>query len=156
MEPAKIASNFEILFSQKLSYNCSISITDKSLTEISFYTRDFKTDQPFKLVNAKINIPYVGNFEGVTKNGISSRSRILTYIDDELLCDSSILSNSPWNLKNLNIDGFITDLKPGKHTLRLKACVNFGTLYIPYLNKNFIEYTIEPKLSCGILITGHN
>ena len=104
----------------------------------------------------KIYIPFVGKAEGVAQNGSSSRSRILTFIDGEFVCDSSILSNSDWNLKNLNIDGFITDLKPGKHTLRLKACVNFGTLYIPFINQNYIEYTIEPKLSCGILITGHN
>ena len=128
---------------------------DKSLTEVSFYTRDFTTEGSFKLVNIKINIPFVGNNEG-NRNGCLCRNRILAYIDDELACDSSITSYTEWNLQNLNIDGFITDLKPGKHTLRIKACVNFGTLYIPFLNNSYIELTIKPPLSCGMLITGFN
>ena len=152
MESTKINSNFEILLSQKLTFNCSISIDEKTLTEVSFYTRDFTTKESFKLVNIKINIPFVWNKEG-NKNGANSRNRILTYIDDELACDSSITSYTELNLQILNIDGFITDLKPGKHTLRIKACVNFGTLYIPFLNKNYVEYTITPPLSCGMLIT---
>ena len=155
MESTKISSNFEILLSQKLTFNCSITIDENKLTEVSFYTRDFTTKESFKLVNIKINIPFVGNSAG-NKNGALSRNRILTYIDDELACDSSITSNTEWNLQNLNIDGFITDLKPGKHTLRIKACVNFGTLYIPFLNKSYEEYTINPPLSCGMLITGFN
>ena len=44
----------------------------------------------------------------------------------------------------------------GKHTLRIKACVNFGTLHIPFINQSYIEYTTKPSLSCGILITGNN
>ena len=155
MLPTNPPSNFQILLSQKLKFNCSISIDDKSLTEVSFYTRDFTTEENFKLINVKINIPFVGNNEG-NRNGCLTRNRILTYIDDELACDSSITSYKEWELQNLNIDGFITDLKPGKHTLRIKACVNFGTLYIPFLNKSYIEYTINPPLSCGMLITGFN
>ena len=138
-----------------MSFNSSITIQDKSLTEVSFYTRDFTTEENFKLINVKINIPLVGNNEG-NRNGCLCRNRILTYIDDQLACDSSITSYTEWNLQNLNIDGFITDLKPGKHTLRIKACVNFWTLYIPFLNKSYNEFTIKPPLSCGILITGHN
>ena len=155
MECLKESSNFKILLSQKLTFNCSITINDNSLTEVSFYSRDFTTEEPFKLVNIKINIPFVGNNEG-NRNGCMSRNRILTYIDDELACDSSITSYTAWNLQNLNIDGFITDLKPGKHTLRIKACVNFGTLHIPFINQSYIEYTTKPSLSCGILITGNN
>ena len=71
--------------------NCSITIQDKSLTEVSFYTRDFTTEESFKLVNIKINIPFVGNNEG-NRDGALTRNRILTYIDDELACDSSITS----------------------------------------------------------------
>ena len=59
MESTKINSNFEILLSQKLTFNCSISIDEKTLTEVSFYTRDFTTKESFKLVNIKINIPFV-------------------------------------------------------------------------------------------------
>ena len=55
---------FKILLSQKLTFNCSIIIQDKSLTEVSFYTRDFTTEESFKLVNIKINILLVGNNEG--------------------------------------------------------------------------------------------
>ncbi len=113
MLPTNPPSNFKILLSQKLKFNCSISIDDKSLTEVSFYTRDFTTEENFKLINVKINIPFVGNNEG-NRNGCLTRNRILTYIDDELACDSSITSYKEWELQNLNIDGFIIDLKPGK------------------------------------------
>ena len=91
MLPTNPPSNFKILLSQKLKFNCSISIDDKSLTEVSFYTRDFTTEENFKLINVKINIPFVWNNEG-NRNGCLTRNRILTYIDDELACDSSITS----------------------------------------------------------------
>ena len=82
MDTPKICSNFKILLSQKLTFNCSIMIDDISLTEVSFYTRDFTTEESFKLLNIKINIPFVGNNEG-NRNGFLCRNRILTYIDDQ-------------------------------------------------------------------------
>ena len=54
-----------------------------------------------------LDIPFTGN------QCSRSRSRILLYFGDELLCDGTIFNQNEWELKPLNLEGIVVDVKPG-------------------------------------------
>lgn len=138
----------KILFQQNLEYIASVLINQKELIEVPYYTREFKTEQIYNIVQVNINIP----FSGIGKE--SSRAKILTYLDNEKICDSSIHSRVDYELKPLTIIGYVKNLPIGNHKIKILACVDQGTLNLPHLYENNIEYTIKPIISGSMTIIG--
>ena len=138
----------KILFQQNLEYNASVLINQKELTEVPYYTREFKTEQIYNIVQVNINIP----FTGIDKEW--GRAKILTYLDNEKICDSSILSRFDYELKPLTIIGYVKNLPIGNHKIKILACVDQGTLNLPHLYETCIEYTIKPIVSGSMTIIG--
>ena len=138
----------KILFQQNLEYIASVLINQKELTEVPYYTREFKTEQIYNIVQVNINIP----FTAIDKEW--SRARILTYLDNEKICDSSIHSRLDYELKPLTIIGYVKNLPIGNHKIKILACVDQGTLNLPHLWEKGIEYTIKPIVSGSMTIIG--
>ena len=138
----------KILFQENLEYIASVLINQKELTEVPYYTREFKTEQIYNIVQVNINIP----FTGIDKEW--SRAKILTYLDNEKICDSSILSRFDYELKPLTIIGYVKNLPIGNHKIKILACVDQGTLNLPHLYEKCIEYTIKPIVSGSMTIIG--
>ena len=138
----------KILFQQNLEYIAPVLINQKELTEVPYYTREFKTEQIYNIVQVNINIP----FTAIDKEW--SRARILTYLDNEKICDSSILSRLDYDLKPLTIIGYVKNLPIGNHKIKILACVDQGTLNLPHLWVKKIEYTIKPIVSGSMTIIG--
>jgi hypothetical protein len=138
----------KILFQQKLEYIAPVLIDQKELTEVPYYTREFKTEQIYSIVQVNINIPYT------SIDTDCSHGKILTYLDNEMICDSTIHSRHQWELKPLTIIGYVKNLPIGNHKIKILACVDKGTLNLPHLNKGYIEYTIKPIVSGSMTIIG--
>ena len=142
-------SSVHIIKNERINYNSTIKISSPQLTEVYHYSREFKTLHEFKILTVILNIPFTGNYTA------GSRSRILLYLDDELLCDGTFYTNS-WELKPLHLEGIAVDVKPGNHKVKLMCCVDKGELNIPHYNVIGIEHTIKPELSGKMVIIGQN
>ena len=138
----------KILFQQKLEYIAPVLIDQKELTEVPYYTREFKTEQIYNIVQVNINIPYT------SMDTDGSHGKILTYLDNEMICDSTIHNRYQWELKPLTIIGYVKNLPIGNHKIKILACVDKGTLNLPHLWKTCIEYTIKPIVSGSMTIIG--
>ena len=141
--------SLEIIKNEKINFNEDITIVSKKWEEIYYYTREFETKANFKLVTINLNIPFTGT---TTKWG---RARILLYLDEEVIGDSSIHGcNSGTCLRPLNIMGTKINLNHGKHKMKLMALTD-STLWIPHYCPPGIEGT-EPKLAAYLTIIGQN
>ena len=138
----------KILFQQKLEYIAPVLIDQKELIEVPYYTREFKTEKIYNIVQVNINIPYTSMDEE------NSHGKILTYLDNEMISDSTIHNRYPWELKPLTIIGYVKNLPIGNHKIKILACVDRGTLNLPHLYKSCIEYTIKPIVSGSMTIIG--
>ena len=138
----------KILFQQKLEYIAPVLIDQKELTEVPYYSREFKTEQIYNIVQVNINIPYT------SMDTDYSHGKILTYLDNEMICDSTIHNQYQWELKPLTIIGYVKNLPIGNHKIKILACVDKGTLNLPHLCKTCIEYTIKPIVSGSMTIIG--
>ena len=76
---------YHILIREVSEITGPITINQKSLTNVAFYTRKIIAIRDYMVVNVNINIPLTGNASG------GHYSRIITYFDDEVICDSTIL-----------------------------------------------------------------
>ncbi|KAG4104423.1 hypothetical protein H8356DRAFT_926908 [Neocallimastix lanati (nom. inval.)] len=141
----------DILYSQKIMYNSNVTVFNRDFTEVAFYSRNFCATKDYNFVKVELNIPFTGI------DNANHRARIVVYIDDEVICDSTIHTPANWILYPLFISGFSLNVKEGMHMFKIKACVDDGgTLYIPHVNPDCIESTKEPKISGSLLITGTN
>lgn len=139
----------KILFYQKLEYISPVLIDQQELTEVPYYTREFKTEKIYNIVQVNINIPYT------SMDKDASHGKILTYLDNEMICDSTIYNRFQWELKPLTIMGYVKNLPKGNHKIKILACVDKGsTLNLPHLWKSCIEYTIKPIVSGSMTIIG--
>ena len=138
----------KILFYQKLEYISPVLVDQTSLTEVPYYTREFKTEDNYQIVQVNINIPYT------SMDKEYSHGRILTYLDNEMINDSTIHNRFDWEIKPLTIMGYIQNLQKGNHKIKILACVDKGTLNIPHIWKTSIEYTIRPIISGSMTIIG--
>ena len=143
--------SFDKLLCQTIKYNDSIKIDSKSLIEVYHYTRIFNTNKKYKMCTVRLSIPFTGN-----NGGLGARSRILLYLDEELICDGSMHNGIQWELKPLQLYGEVFELKPGEHTVRLKCCVSGNELYIPHYNIKGAEFTIKPEISGKMVVLGFN
>jgi hypothetical protein len=140
---------YHIILSEISEITGSITINQKSLTNVSFYTRKIKTITDYMAVNVMINIPLTGNDSG------GHYSRILTYFDDEIICDSTIYNSDGWELKPLTINGFAKNVRRGEHTITIKAAVSAGTLHIPRFDVNSVTETIKPRIQYSYFVAGY-
>ena len=143
-------SNLDILKNETIKYNNSIEISFKKLDEVYYYSRDINTTKDYKLISIKLNIPLVAIDE--KKN----YARILLYFDNQMIYDGSMWSHVEWEMKPLNLEGIVTDIKKGEHKLKLKCCVSGGKLQIPYCDTSSILYSIKPELSGKLIVIGQN
>ena len=126
-----------------------ITINQKSLTNVAFYTRKVKAITDYMVVNVNINIPLTGNDSG------GQYSRIITYFDDEVICDSTIYNSDAWELKPLTINGYVKNVRQGEHTITIKAAVSAGTLHIPRFDSNSVAETIKPRIQYSYFVAGY-
>ena len=143
-------SCLNIIMNETIKYNNSILIQSNTLIETYHYSRTFNIDMNFKLINIKLNIPLVG----IDKE--KQYARILLYFDDEMICDGSIWSHIPWELKPLFLEGIATNVKEGNHKIKLMCCVTGGSLNIPYFDTKSVLFKIKPELSSKLIVIGQN
>ena len=142
--------SIHVIRNETINYNNSIVINSRKLSEVFCYSREFKTPHDIKVLTVKLDIPFTGN------DTIGSRSRILLYLDDTLLCDGTMHNQDQWELKPLHLEGICVDVKPGIHKLKLMCCVDKGNLHIPHYHTAYIEHTIDPKISGKLVIIEQN
>ena len=145
-----IKNNLEIIKNETIKYNSAIIVRTKELSEVYHYSRSFYIENDYKLITVKLNIPLVGIDR--SKN----YSRILLYLDNEMICDGSIWSHVEWELKPINLEGIGANIKKGEHSIKLMCSVTEGALNIPYYDINSALYTIKPELSSKLIIIGQN
>ena len=143
-------SSIHIIKNERINYNNSVKISSTQLTEVFYYSREFKTFHDIKVLTVKLDIPFTGN------EAVGTRSRILLYLDDHLLCDGTMYNQVNWELKPLHLEGTVVDIKPGNHKIKLMCCVNGGILHIPHVDPQSIENTIKPPISGNLLIIAQN
>ncbi len=150
--PPKPISNgsMDIIKNEKIRYNNSIIISSTQLTEVFHYSREFITQIDYKFIIVKLNIPFTGN------DSQGKRSRILLYLDDDVLCDGTKFNQVPWELHPIHLEGIKLNVQPGNHKIKLMCCVDGGNLNIPHYNTNLIEYTIKPEIFSTLVIIGQN
>ena len=140
---------YHILLHEVSEMTGKITINQKSLTNIAFYTRKVKAITDYMVVNVNINIPLTGN------ENAGQYSRIITYFDNEIICDSTIYNTDAWELKPLAINGYVKNVRQGEHTITIKAAVSAGTLYIPYFDSNSVAETIKPRIQYSYFVAGY-
>ena len=140
----------DILKEEKITYSASVTFNCKALEEIQFYTREFTTTKNYKLCTVNLNIPMTGN------DTAGSRTRILLYLDDEMIFDASCYDPNNCCLKSLIISANKINLLAGFHKLKLMGCVDQGNFNIPHFSTNCIENTISPKTSGRLCVIGQN
>ena len=101
------------------------------------------------VVNVNINIPLTGN------ENAGQYSRIITYFDNEIICDSTIYNTDAWELKPLTINGYVKNVRQGEHTITVKAAVSAGTLLIPHFYSLGIAETIKPRIQYSYFVAGY-
>ena len=139
----------DIIKEEKISYSSSVTFNYKTLEEIQFYTREFTTIKDYKLCTVDLNIPMTG------KDTVG-RTRLLLYLDDEMIFDASSHDPCNWCLNPLIISAKKINLLAGFHRLKLMGCVDSGNFNIPHFNIGFIEETINPRISGRLCIIGQN
>ena len=140
---------YHILLHEVSEMTGRIAITQKSLTNVAFYTRKVKAITDYMVVNVNINIPLTGNDSG------GQYSRIITYFDDEVICDSTIYNSDAWELKPITINGYVKNVRQGEHTITIKAAVSAGTLHIPRFDSNSVAETIKPRIQYSYFVAGY-
>ena len=125
-------------------------VNTKELSEVYHYSRSFTTDIDCKLITVKLNIPLVGI------NEKKNYSRILLYLDNDMICDGSIWSHVEWELKPIYLEGIGVNIKKGDHSVKLMCSVAGGKLNIPYFDTSCALNTIKPPLSSKLIIIGQN
>ena len=138
----------KILFYKQYKYSSSILVHEKDLTEVPYYTSEFLTEQDYNIVQVNINIPFTYISE-------SGHAKILTYLDKEMICDSTIYA--PTNvIRPLTIIGYTQNVAKEKHIIKIMACSQEGegVLNLPHINPRCIEYTIKPIVSGSVKIIG--
>jgi hypothetical protein len=140
---------YHILLHEVSEITGPITINQKSLTNVAFYTRKVKAITDYMVVNVNINIPLTGN------DSPWQYSRIITYFDDEVICDSTIYNTDAWEMKPLTINGYVKNVRQGEHTITIKAAVSAGTLHIPHFNPVYIVETIKPRIQYSYFVAGY-
>ena len=140
---------YHILLHEVSEITGPITLNQKSLTNVAFYTRKVKAIRDYMVVNVNINIPLTGN------NIAGQYSRIITYFDNEVICDSTIYNTDAWELKPLTINGYVKNVRQGEHTITVKAAVSAGTLCIPHFDSNSVVETIKPRIQYSYFVAGY-
>ena len=143
-------SNMNIIKDERIGYNQSVIVNSRQLAEIFYYSREFITNINFNLCTIQLTIPYSGI------RGYNTVARILLYLDNEVIYDSSIYSKEAYILRPLNLSGHKCNLLAGHHKIKLLACTNNAELHIPHLNPKGEENMIQPPISGSYLVIGFN
>ena len=125
-------------------------VTSKELNEAYYYSRSFHIDNDYKLITVKLNIPLVA----IDKK--QNYSRILLFLDEEMICDGTIYSHVEWELKPIYLEGIGVNIKKENHLVKLMCSVSGGALNIPYFDTTSQLNTIKTELSSKLIIIGQN
>ena len=148
--PNPMSTAMKLIHFEKIEFSHSVEIKSKELQEVPWCQKQFYTEKDLSLCTININIPYVGP---ICNQGNSSK--IVLFLDNEPLYTGQINTHSINPLIPLFISCDKPYLKSGLHKLSLKACVtNGGNLNIPHVNRDNIEFTVEPKNFSTIKILG--
>ncbi len=148
--PNPMSTTMKIIHFERINFDNSVEIKSTYLQEVPWCQKKFYTDKELSLCTVNINIPYVGNIHDQDW----TQSKIVLYLDEEPIYTGMINSHTMNRLSPLFISGDKTYLKPGNHTISLKACViKGGNLNIPHFNRDCLEL-IEPKIFASIKILG--
>jgi hypothetical protein len=139
----------DVVHDEKIYYTYSVTFTDTSLKEIPFYTREFQTVTSYSYCRILLSIPFTSN------DSPSSRNRLVLYLDEEPIYDTTMHNEAAWTLIPISIIATKINLTKGNHKITLKAAVSGGTLNIPHYNIGCIESTIDPAIFGRFTITGY-
>jgi hypothetical protein len=135
-----------VLHKEDFKYTSSVTCNSATLAAIPFYGRAFNAPANFSLCTISLCIPFTGN------DTATSRSRVLVYLDSELIYDATMYGQVAWQLVPINIHAYKVGLACGQHSLNVYACVDKGNLNIPHYNSACIEGTTQPSLSGSLTI----
>ena len=148
--PNPMSTTMKLIHFEKISFDYSVEIKSRELQEVPWCQKKFYIDKDLSLCTININIPYVGPIYDKWNS-----SKIVLFLDDEPIYTGQINSHSINQLNPLFISADKPYLKSGLHNLSLKACVTEGgNLNIPFIDRNNIEFTVEPKNFATIKILG--
>ena len=139
----------DVVHDEKILYSKSITYGETSLKEIPFYTREFQTIISYSYCRILLSIPFTSNDSPCT------RSRLVLYLDEEPIYDTTIHDTTGWSLIPISIVASKISLTKGKHKITLRAAVSGGTLNIPHFNGDCIESSINPKIFGRFTIMGY-
>ena len=148
--PTPMSTSMKLLHFERITFDNSVEITSKELQIVPWCQKTFYADKDLSLCTISINIPYVGNLY----TDAHMQSKIVLFLDDEPIYTGQFNSHTVNLFRPVFITADKPYLKAGQHKIILKACVNRGNLNIPHVNKECIEYKIEPKNFATIKIMG--
>ena len=148
--PNPMSTTMKLIHFEKINFDYSVEIKSQELQEVSWCQNQFYTDKELSLCTIGINIPYVSPILNQWNS-----SKIVLFLEDEPIYTGQINIHSMNPLNPLFISADKPCLKSGLHKLSLKACVTKGgNLNISHVNRDNIEFTVEPKNFATIKILG--
>ena len=144
--PKNIISNAHLIKHEVIGFNCEIKSNSKDFEELYHYSREFNVTNNYSFCSVTYSIPFVCSYQ--------CRSRILLYLDDEVLDDCTMHCLKD-DLRPLKLSGIFENLQIGRHKVKIMACTDGGTLVIPHINPPFIEITKSPKITARLDIIGY-
>ncbi len=153
--PNPMSTTMKLIHFEKIDFDETVGIKSQKLELVPWCQKIFYTDKPISLCTVNINIPYVGNTGNYNDNTWNS-TKIVLFLDDEPIYTGQFNSHTGNLFRPLLISADKPYLKEGTHNISLKACVarEGHMLAIPFVDKNNIDYTVEPKNFATIKIIG--
>ena len=143
-----IEANKPFHVTKKFTYTASIHVTSTSWVEVGHYTTKFTVPADLAFLHVGLHIPFTASEQAHV------RSRIRLTLDDQDVSDSTIFGGSTWQLTDVNLNGVVSDVRAGEHTLKLMACVSNGTLHVPHYNTGLSEHTQGPSIFANMFAYG--
>ena len=138
----------DTLYEEKVSYYSPIVVPKHTYTKITQFSRNFTTSIDYKLVYIDIVIP------GVTANAVNYRLRIFIKLDDEFISDWTSYDSFPNNVLTALLKGHKTNLKSGRHMVRVYALTDAATAQVHTYSSGGTESS-EPREYGTIHIYGY-
>jgi hypothetical protein len=131
-----------------LTFNDSVTVSSLTWTEITPYTKEFYIPFHRSSVQVTLSVPLSGNQFPV------KRSRIQLLFDGVPISDASVFGTSTWQLVPITMNGMVTNVAVGIHTIKVRALVDGGTLNFPHYNRDLVEHTQSPAIFASLSLVG--